>query len=201
MTEEMQNSVLNMISRVLHIAERRGCMSSKRLGTIIGTLNFLKAKFPRASLYLRSTHSALTAGVKSVGWTGSFMLSSTIISELLFWYRNVSRNEPYGFVPRVPMATLTTDSGEPGWGADLRIGRLRFEKSGFFSIDNSYSLSNQRETAAVLRGLINLKEILKQAGVKAMTIRSDNAATVCNLQRQGAGLTLLYMTKEIFKLL
>jgi hypothetical protein len=34
-----------------------------------------------------------------------------------------------------------------------------------------------------------------------MTERSDNAGTVCNLQRQGAGLTLLQLTKQIFKLL
>jgi hypothetical protein len=43
---------------------------------------------------LRSMYSALTAGVKSVGWTGSFTLPGTIISEILFWFRNVSRNEP-----------------------------------------------------------------------------------------------------------
>jgi hypothetical protein len=53
----------------------------------------------------------------------------------------------------------------------------------------------------VLRGLIHFKDFLKRLGVKAMTVRSDNAATVCNLQRQGAGVALLQMTKEIFKLL
>jgi hypothetical protein len=43
--------------------------------------------------------------------------------------------------------------------------------------------------------------MLRQAGVKAMTIRSDNASTVCNLQRQGAGLALLKLTRAIFKIL
>jgi hypothetical protein len=32
-----------------------------------------------------------------------------------------------------------------------------------------------------------------------MTIRSDNTATACNLQRQGAGKPLLKLTREIFK--
>jgi hypothetical protein len=34
-----------------------------------------------------------------------------------------------------------------------------------------------------------------------MTVRSDNAATVCNLQRQGAGLALLKLTRAIFRIL
>jgi hypothetical protein len=34
-----------------------------------------------------------------------------------------------------------------------------------------------------------------------MTIRSDNAVTVCNLQRQGAGTALLLITRAIFSIL
>jgi hypothetical protein len=59
--------------------------------------------------------------------------------------------------------------------------------------------SNQRETAAV--GLTYFKDFLRRLGVRAMTVSSDNAATVCNLQRQGAGTALLHMTRQIFKLL
>jgi hypothetical protein len=43
--------------------------------------------------------------------------------------------------------------------------------------------------------------MLRKSGVTAMTIRSDNASTVCNLQRQGAGLALLKLTRAIFKIL
>jgi hypothetical protein len=39
------------------------------------------------------------------------------------------------------------------------------------------------------------------ARVSAMTVRSDNAATVCNLQRQGAGVALLPLTRAIFRIL
>jgi hypothetical protein len=34
-----------------------------------------------------------------------------------------------------------------------------------------------------------------------MTIRSDNSVTVFNLQRQGAGIALLRLTRKIFSLL
>ena len=201
MTEEMQGAVQRMISETMRIAQRGGSMKCKRLGTVIGTLNFLRAQFPRASLYLRTMHSALTTGVNAAGWLGSFTVPRTILSELQFWLRNVSRNEPYCFVVRQSQATLTTDAAEPGWVADLRIGPQLFETSGFFSTQDSLPSSNQRETAAVLRSLLDFKSTLSQAGIRAMTVRSDNSATVCNLQRQGAGIALLHMTREIFKIL
>jgi hypothetical protein len=61
--------------------------------------------------------------------------------------------------------------------------------------------SNQRETAAVLRALGEFKPVLKAAQIRALSVRSDNSTTVCNLQRQGAGLALLPLTKKIFKIL
>jgi hypothetical protein len=45
------------------------------------------------------------------------------------------------------------------------------------------SSSNLRETAAVRKGLVHFKDLLKHLGIKALTIKSDNAATICNLQR------------------
>jgi hypothetical protein len=77
--------------------------------------------------------------------------------------------------------------------------RLGSVAIGSFSENDSLSSSNQRETAAVLRALTTFKDLLQNANVHGMTIRSDNTATVCNLQRQGAGKPLLKLTREIFK--
>jgi hypothetical protein len=61
--------------------------------------------------------------------------------------------------------------------------------------------SNQRETAAVLRGLSYYKPTLQLLQLHAITIRSDNAETVHNLRRQGTGIALLHLTRAIFSLL
>ena len=83
----------------------------------------------------------------------------------------------------------------------MLIGTHLFETYGFFLTSDSISSGNQREAAAVLRSLHNFKRLLASAEIHAMTVRSDNAATVCNLERQGAGLPLLHLTREIFKIL
>jgi hypothetical protein len=49
--------------------------------------------------------------------------------------------------------------------------------------------------------LLYFKQGLIQARINAITICSDNAATVCNLQRQGVGLALLEPMRAIFRLL
>jgi hypothetical protein len=53
----------------------------------------------------------------------------------------------------------------------------------------------------VLRGLSYFKPTLHTLQLRAITIRSDNAVTVHNLRRQGAGIALLHLTRAIFSLL
>jgi hypothetical protein len=61
--------------------------------------------------------------------------------------------------------------------------------------------SNQRETAAVLRGLLSFKQFLNQERIHGLPIRSDNMVTLYNLQRQGAGLALLRLMCAICSVL
>ena len=201
MTPEMQRAIYSQIVEVLKLTVSGGIITSRKLAAFIGSLNFLRAQFPRASLYLRSLHSVLARAVNSVGWTGSFSLTSEVRSELLFWSRNVRVNTPYCFAPRQSKALLTTDASEEGWGAHLEIGPRHLDTFGFFLPADCLSSSNQRETTAVLRALTFFKPVLELAQIHAMTVRSDNTVTVFNLQRQGAGPALLHMTRAIFKLL
>ena len=96
---------------------------------------------------------------------------------------------------------LTSDASEKGWGAFLESGYRWSHTFGSFYPSDGLTSSNQRETAAVLRALLYYKPILQQLRPGALTIRSDNAVTVYNLQRQGAGVALLGMTRAIFSLL
>jgi hypothetical protein len=65
----------------------------------------------------------------------------------------------------------------------------------------AYASSNLRETTAVLKALLFYREGLVEMGVKSLAIKTENMVTVFNLQRQGGSETLLYETRQIFKLL
>jgi hypothetical protein len=116
MTPEMQSALSRLVRHTLQLAERNARMSSRALASLIGSLTFLRAQFPRASLYLRTCHSALTEMVSSVGWTGSCILPRRVSSELQFWLRNIGLNTAFCFAPRNSAGTLTTDACEQGWG-------------------------------------------------------------------------------------
>jgi hypothetical protein len=96
---------------------------------------------------------------------------------------------------------ITTDAADDGWSAVLEIASSSWKTFGPYYPSDGLTSSNQRETAAVLRGLSFFKPTLRSARVNAITIRSDNAVTVLNLQRQGSGVALLHLTRAIFSLL
>jgi hypothetical protein len=123
------------------------------------------------------------------------------VSELQFWSRNVRYNTPRCFARRISKACLTTDASDNGWAAHLESGFLLQHTSGFYYPSDHLTSSNQQETTAVLRGLLYFEPTLVTLRGQGLMIQSDNAVTVYNLQRQGAGLALLHMTREIFSLL
>jgi hypothetical protein len=96
---------------------------------------------------------------------------------------------------------ITTDAADDGWSAVLEMASSSWKTLGAYYPSDGLTSSNQRETAAVLRGLSFFKPTLRSARVNAITIRSDNAVTVFNLQRQGSGVALLPLTRAIFSLL
>jgi hypothetical protein len=67
MTTEMRKTILQMLREWLDHALRSDTVGCKALGGLIGSLNFLRAQIPRASLYLRTLQSVLAAGVRLLG--------------------------------------------------------------------------------------------------------------------------------------
>ena len=201
MTPEMKKSLLWQVSRWIGKAARAERVACRRLGSLIGSLNFLRSQIPRASLYLHTLHSELTQAVNSSGWNGYVTLGTRIISELQFWRRNISYNTPFAFRRRAPQATLTTDAAEPGWGAELEIGSQSLITFGSFSKRESSSSSNLRETRGVLRSLLYFADLIRDRQIRALLIRSDNMVTVYNLRRHVASINLLNETRQIFSLL
>jgi hypothetical protein len=63
----MRGAMLQLVRQWMGHAMRGDTVRSKALAGLVGSLNFLRAQVPRASLYLRTMHSALTSMVASVG--------------------------------------------------------------------------------------------------------------------------------------
>ena len=201
MTPEMRKYLLWQVGKWIRKAMRAERVACRRLGSLIGSLNFLRSQIPRASLYLHTMHSELTRAVNSSGWNGFVTLGTRIISELQFWRRNIYYNTPFAFRKRAPQATLTTDAAEPGWGAELEIGSQSLITFGSYSKSEGLCSSNLRETRGVLRSLLYFADLIRERQIRSMLIRSDNMVTVYNLRRQGVSINLLNETRQIFSLL
>ena len=137
-----------------------------------------------------------------MGWHGYTTVSMTTLSDLLWWHRNLYYNTGYSFRSRSPQGTLTTDACEPGWGAELVLGDLQFIAYGSYSTADGLTSSNQRETTAVLRSLLEFRPLLMRHQIRCLHVRTDNMVTMYNLRRQRAsGGKLLEATRKIFSLL
>jgi hypothetical protein len=146
MTGEMRKRLLSSVRRWIVKTERGERVSWRKLAALIGSLDFLRAQIPRASLYLRALHSAVAEGVRLSGWNGWGSMPRRVISELLFWWRNIHYNTPHEFAARLPQALLTTDASERGWGAVLRVGEALLTAFGSFSQKYTSASSNLRGT-------------------------------------------------------
>jgi hypothetical protein len=110
MSREFRVKMMRTLKVWMRWTVRGATVSCKKLGSLIGSLNFLRAQFPRASLFLCGLHGALTKAVKVSGWSGNFCVPQGIMSELKFWLRSVVYNTPYSFARRVSQALCTTNA-------------------------------------------------------------------------------------------
>jgi hypothetical protein len=120
------------------------------------------------SLYIRTLHTSLASAVRSTGWNGSTTLSRAIVSELLWWRRNVRYNTPFDFRARDPQSILTTDACKTGWGAELVFGGRPFLSYGPFWTEDDLTSSNQRETRAMLRALLYFRPMIIASNIRAI---------------------------------
>jgi hypothetical protein len=130
MTPKMRSAMLQLLRQWLGHALRNDKVNCKALGSFIGSLNFLRAQVPRASLYLRSLHSALSTAVSLVGWTEYSSLSPRVLSELRFWSRSVQYNTLHCFEQGRSRGCMNTDACDDGWASHLVIGNQQWHTSG-----------------------------------------------------------------------
>jgi hypothetical protein len=63
MTSEFRRRMMRVLKVWLRRSVNSATVSCKKLGSLIGCLNFLRPQFLRASLYLSGLHAVLTNGV------------------------------------------------------------------------------------------------------------------------------------------
>jgi hypothetical protein len=86
-------------------------------------------------------------------------------------------------------------------GAEFECGSRSFVTFGSYYGKDASASSNRRETMAVLRALLYFRPLLLSEGIRSLAIWTDNMVTVYNLNRQGASVSLLNETRQIFSFL
>jgi ribonuclease HI len=202
MKEERRLEMKKLISRWVTRCEKMSSVKVRELAAILGKINFLRAQFPRVSLYTAALNRTKVRGVKREGWNGRVKMSFTERRELLVIRRWIKRNEPRRFQPPPPQATLVTDASMAGWGAILTTQKRQWCYLGDFNkLQDTLTSSNQRETAAVLLALRESLPALKEDRVTSLLVESDNSTTVSNLSKVRGVRSMIKMVRNIFLLL
>jgi hypothetical protein len=195
---EMKKLLLKWITR----CQSMKYVNVRELAAVLGKINFLRAQFPRVSLYTAALNRVKVRGVKSGGWNGKVRMSFGEMGELMVIRRWVLRNQPRRFQHSPPQATLVTDASMMGWGAILTTQRRQWSYLGEFDGSSiKLTSSNQRETAAVMLALRECLPALKEDNVTSLLVESDNTTTVSNLSKVRGVRSMIKMVRSIFLLL
>jgi ribonuclease HI len=192
-----RNELLDAVEHWRGYAERRQRRPTRELAGLIGTLNFLRLQFPEASLHLRTLDTLKVQAVASGGWDGYCTPNPALRGDLLWWSSSLIANPPKELTYPPPTATMTTDASPVGWGAVLEKGDARQRAFGIWKGEQTHLSSNAKELSAVHRGL---QYFVRQGALERNTtllIRSDNTATVGDINRLSATTTLMEHLKKL----
>jgi ribonuclease HI len=178
-------------------AERRTRRPTKELAGLIGSLNYLRMQFPEASMHLKTLDSLKVRAVAAEGWNGYCTPSPALKGDLLWWENSLTINPLKELTHPPPAATMTTDASPVGWGAVLERGGTAHRAMGIWKGKDTQLTSNAKELTAVRRGL---QYFIGREAVERNTtllVRSDNTATVGDINRLSAAGTLLTHLREL----
>jgi hypothetical protein len=199
MKGERRKSLKDLTKSWIRKCERGAKVGVKKLASLLGQLNFLRAQFPRMSLYTVALNEKKVYGVKMGGWEGQCQMTFKERGELRTVARWIVENNPRSIRKRIPQATLTTDASAHGWGAVLQLKKAQLMYWGTFgSSGPQLSSSNQRESAAVLKALKACSHDLIKWNIKCLCVQCDNSTTVSNLARIRGAKPMVKTMRGIF---
>jgi ribonuclease HI len=199
MTDNRRATLLETLFAMKTMAAQRGQIACRQLASTIGSLNFLRAQFPMASLYMTRLNQTKTQGVRKSGWSGKLTMTPRVQGEIKWWLAAISHNTPLCWAPRPRTTTLTTDASPWGWGATMEgPGRQTHYMWGEWNKQQKQMTSNQKELTAIARAL--RASIPSLPGGSAVMVRSDNTAAVFGLRRWRGNLKRAPVLREIYNM-
>jgi hypothetical protein len=196
MTEDMQHSILAFLKNTLRAVQTRARMQAAGRADRVPQFpacTYTKGKFVFARIAIGVVGRGRLAGV---GWifyapVGDCIGATILVEERINEHAVVLRSARIAGYADDRRCGAWMEIGVGNWRSCLYYVRMVLDGR------LEYNVQSARNSGGV--AVVNVLQGGAQA--KAMTVRSDNAATVCNLQRQGAGLTLLKLTRAIFRIL
>jgi ribonuclease HI len=169
----------------------------RELAALLGGLNFMRLQVPDASLHMKKLDSTKALAVHLHGWEGHCIPNPSLIGELMWWGKTVTKNEPRSIVQIPSQAMLTTDASPTGWGAVLVVGSEAVYGFGRWSPTQELMTSNAKELVAVEMGLRHFAQEIDELEISSILIQSDNSATVADINRCSARGTLVPHLKDL----
>jgi ribonuclease HI len=182
MTDKRRQGLLTKLLGFLARARYRQMVRCRELASLLGELNFLRAQFPMASLYMSVLNATKTKGVRARGWSGSTRLTPLLTGEIKWWLKTIKHNHPRRWVEEGATTTITTDASPWGWGATCdRRDEDRRLAWGTWAEEQRSSSSNQKELMATIRALRAFLPSIPPGST--VELRSDNTAAVHSIRR------------------
>jgi ribonuclease HI len=182
---------LAMVRQAIRLCSNNSNVSARYLAKLIGKLQSTKFQHSQASLFLHAL-DRLKRQMQVRGWDARApMQGEAVLAELAWWKTTLAANAPRSIATLAPQASLWTDASPIGWGAHVTLEGSS-ESLLMQGVWRKKRTSNGWETAAVEKALRRMRQVYPASrSLKAITVRSDNTATVFNINRRQACDSLL----------
>jgi hypothetical protein len=194
---EKRKELREMTTKWMEKCRRLETVPIRKFAEMIGKLSATRLQFTEASAYLPHLYRMLTLAVrKDLGsWNGVMKLNRWGLKDLLWWNRKLEENEPRILAPKEFQATMTTDASPWGYGAIMTWTEDDMDREvwrcGVWKETEQGWTSNHKELTAVEKGLRMFQACKETKHLKNVLVKSDNTATVFDINRKKACLTLI----------
>jgi ribonuclease HI len=190
-TPKRRHTLMAALKDVTRLCETQACIGTRRLASLLGSLNFLRLQMPDASLHSAQLDRIKCHAVRAGGWNSHARLTRRALGDVKWWARQLTLNIPRLWCTPPLQATLTTDASPVGWGATLARAEEQTHTYGRWSEQQGFLTSNAKELTAVRMALARFRQQLEALAPLTLSVRSDNTTTVHLINNRRAASSLL----------
>ncbi|KAA6392171.1 MAG: hypothetical protein EZS28_012306, partial [Streblomastix strix] len=125
-------------------------------------------------------------------------INKTAIPDINWQIAKLRANIPTQLIQIPPQMTMTTDAAPNGWGSTLgRELEMIAIAHGTWNKRQAKLTSNNGEIKAITQGLRSFAKVLKNSRVQSQATRSSNSATVFDIRKWRASISLIKEIKQV----